>query len=145
MLGHAIPALSLMQVIAAVPGSDSSNHAAESSDSRTAAMASGRFRLDHPEWVLNLGADGGLGGFDQVQQSSFRGVWQGKRLPGRIVRSCTLAAVITTEWIRAESLSTPARAFIPKQHRLPFLVCCFSGSRLPFIFSCLRHTRAAAL
>jgi hypothetical protein len=50
------------------------------------------------------------------------------------VRSCTFAAVTTTEWINPEALSTPAWTFMPKYHWLPFLVWCISGSRFPSLF-----------
>ena len=45
-------------------------------------MASGRLRLDHPKWVLHLGADVSFGCFDQIIQSSLRRVWQHSPLPG---------------------------------------------------------------
>ena len=80
---------------------------------------------------------------------SFRAVHRGPRCPGRQrrrrrpliamcssgadVRSCTLAAVTATEWIRPESLSTPLWTFIPKYHWLPFLVWCISGSRFRLV------------
>ena len=45
-------------------------------------MASGRLRLDHPKWVLHLGADVSFGCFDQIIQSSLRRVWQHSPLSG---------------------------------------------------------------
>jgi hypothetical protein len=38
--------------------------------------------LDHPKWVLHLGADVSFGCFDQIIQSSLRRVWQHSSLPG---------------------------------------------------------------
>lgn len=32
--------------------------------------------LDHPKWVLHLGADVSFGCFDQIIQSSLRRIWQ---------------------------------------------------------------------
>jgi hypothetical protein len=46
-------------------------------------MASGRLRLDHPEWMLTLGADVRFGSLDQILQPSIWGVWNAWRWLGR--------------------------------------------------------------
>ena len=48
--------------------------------------------------------------------------------------SCTLAEVVSTVWIKPDSLYTPILTFIPKCHRLLFFVCCISGSRTSGLF-----------
>jgi len=39
-------------------------------------MASGRLRLEHPEWVLYLSSNVGFGGFDQIVQPAIRRIRQ---------------------------------------------------------------------
>lgn len=50
------------------------------------------------------------------------------------MRTCTLEAVVSTEWIRTFSLSTPICTVMPWYYWLPFFVWCISGSRSCFSF-----------
>jgi hypothetical protein len=104
---------------------------AASSESRTAATASGRLRNDHAERVLTLGADCGpiagrslRPGPTRSDPAVFPRACQPKRSTSRVaalpcnrsaagVWSCKLAAVVTPEWMGPESLIVPGRVAMP--------------------------------